>query len=89
MPLLTKLFIAGFGVLLWYLTRTDDSGLSHFGFWLATMGLATFILTAIPLFPAGGYQLLAVLPMSHNCARRHWAPSKLWSPGNAYRKAEA
>lgn len=60
MPLLAKLFLTGAGVLLWFLTRADDSGLSHFGFWLATMGITTFVLTAIPLFPASGYQLLAL-----------------------------
>lgn len=59
-PLLVKLFLLGAGVLLWYVTRATDNSLSHFFFWLAAMAAGSFLLTAIPLFPAAGYQLLAI-----------------------------
>jgi putative peptide zinc metalloprotease protein len=59
-PLLVKLFLLGAGVLLWYITRATDNSLSHFFFWLAAMAAGSFLLTAIPLFPAAGYQLLAI-----------------------------
>lgn len=60
MPLLAKLFLFGVGIVFWFLLRATDNSLSHFFILLAAMAAGSFVLTAFPLFPASGYQLLTI-----------------------------
>jgi putative peptide zinc metalloprotease protein len=75
-PLLVKLFFAGGGIVFWYLSRANDSGLSFFWFWMAGMGFVTFLLTSIPFFPSAGYQLLCIYLDEPNLRQKSFASLK-------------
>lgn len=58
-PLLTKLFMFAFGLMMWAITRRSGSGLSELFLVLSVTGIGAFLFTANPLWPADGYKWLA------------------------------
>ncbi len=58
-PLLLRLALFAGGILLWDTVRRTGSGLADLAVVVAGIGLASFLLTANPLWPADGYRWLA------------------------------
>lgn len=58
-PLLTKLAMFGIGMVLWTILRRSGSGAADLFLVLSVTGLAAFIFTANPLWPADGYNWLS------------------------------
>jgi multidrug resistance efflux pump len=58
-PLIMRLFVFSFGVILWYSTRSSGTTISTWILLLAHSALTTFLLLAIPLWPTYGYYFMA------------------------------
>ncbi|WP_457573339.1 HlyD family secretion protein [Desulfolithobacter sp.] len=58
-PLVVRIALFSFGILLWYITRGQGTGQSLFGLSLATISGVSFLITANPLIKSSGYYLLS------------------------------
>ncbi|WP_456385396.1 HlyD family secretion protein [Desulfolithobacter sp.] len=58
-PLVVRIALFSFGILLWYITRGQAAGQSLFGLSLATISGVSFLITANPLIKSSGYYLLS------------------------------
>lgn len=69
-PLLIRLTLFSCGILLWIMARSNGTHIASLGLMIATVSIASFILSAHPLVNSSGYKYLATLLDMPNLRRK-------------------
>jgi putative peptide zinc metalloprotease protein len=87
-PLLLRLGLFSFGILMWFNTRTMDGFLSPFGLIIAAASMISFFITVNPLVKSSGYHLLAAFLNEPRLRGKAYMALFNKFRGNVYKKAD-
>ena len=87
-PLLMRLALCSFGIVLWFTTRPNNEVLATFAFALTLSGAISFLITANPLIKSNGYQLLSAFFNEPQLRRKAYKALLNKIRGNVYRQTD-
>ncbi|MDY6853746.1 MAG: efflux RND transporter periplasmic adaptor subunit [Thermodesulfobacteriota bacterium] len=87
-PLMLRLGLFGFGILLWFNTRAMDDFLHLFGLAIAGASMISFFITVNPLVKSNGYHLLSAFLNEPHLRGKSYMSLMNKFRGNVYKKVD-